>query len=60
MAHFDAITDKLVENGIDRGMILNQSILTPSCGTGSLPIELAEKVFELLASVSTALATRAG
>jgi hypothetical protein len=60
MAHFDAITDKLVKNGIDRGMILNQSILTPSCGTGSLPVELAEKVFELLSSVSTALAERAG
>jgi hypothetical protein len=59
IAHFDGIVNRLVDKGIDRGMILNQSILTPSCGTGSLPQDLAEKVFDLLARTSAALALRA-
>jgi methionine synthase II (cobalamin-independent) len=38
--------------GIDRKKILNQSFITPSCGTGSLSFELAKKVIRLTKEVS--------
>ena len=39
--------DYLVHRGIDRQMLLMQSIITPSCGTGLLPMEAAARVHEL-------------
>lgn len=41
--------------GINRDRILEQSLVTPSCGTGSLTVDQAEKVLQMTASVSTAL-----
>jgi methionine synthase II (cobalamin-independent) len=38
--------------GIDRCRIVSQSLITPSCGTGTLPLELAEKVLQLTRGVS--------
>lgn len=38
--------------GIERSRILAQSLITPSCGTGSLPLEYAEKVLRLTREVS--------
>ena len=38
--------------GIDKSKILAQSLITPSCGTGSLSAELAEKVLVLTRHVS--------
>ncbi|QTA78012.1 UROD/MetE domain-containing protein [Desulfonema limicola] len=38
--------------GIERKMILNQSLITPSCGTGSLSLEHAVKVLELTRDLS--------
>ncbi len=38
--------------GIDRKTIIEQSLITPSCGTGTLSIELATKVLELTQAVS--------
>ncbi|MGB8334820.1 MAG: hypothetical protein WCE56_10025 [Desulfobacterales bacterium] len=38
--------------GIDRHRIVSQSLITPSCGTGTLPLELAEKVLRLARGVS--------
>jgi len=53
---FDLLT-KHVDNlaaktGIDRKVILEQSLLTPSCGTGSMEVADAEKVFATLAELS--------
>jgi methionine synthase II (cobalamin-independent) len=45
----------LASKGIDRTLILEQCLLTPSCGTGSLPVELSEKVFRFLSEVSRRL-----
>ena len=39
----------------DTGAILQQTIITPSCGTGSLAPELAKKVLQLTKDVSTEL-----
>lgn len=38
--------------GIDRKVLLEQSFITPSCGTGSLSLELAQKVIFLTRELS--------
>jgi hypothetical protein len=35
--------------------ILEQTMITPSCGTGSLSLELAEKVLKLTSEISATL-----
>ena len=44
--------DKLAALGIDREKVLSQTLVTPSCGTGSLPLELAVKVLEMTKGLS--------
>jgi hypothetical protein len=56
--HYDDIAGKLSARGIDRALIERQTLLTPSCGTGSMRQELAEKVFALLKETSAKLAAR--
>ncbi len=41
--------------GIDRAMLLRQSLITPSCGTGTLLPAHAERVLELTAGLSRAI-----
>jgi len=43
---------KLTEKGIEFERLLKQSLITPSCGTGSLSMELAEKALALTREVS--------
>jgi hypothetical protein len=38
----------------------HRSLLTPSCGTGTLAPDLADKVLELLAKVSSPVSTNVG
>ena len=56
--HYDGLAARLAGRGISRELIRKQSLLTPSCGTGSLSKELAEKVFALLRETSAVLASR--
>ena len=58
--HYDSLVDRLAGHGIDRDLIWKQSLITPSCGTGSLRQELAERVFSLLRETSIALSSRMG
>lgn len=44
----------LTREGIDP-FLLKRALITPSCGTGSLPVPLAEKVCELTAEVTSRL-----
>ncbi len=60
IAHFEKMVAVLASKGIDKQMILEQAIITPSCGTGSLSISDAEKVFELLGKTSEALKCKYG
>ena len=62
VASLTAVYDKHVERlaglGIDKTLIHEKTIVTPSCGTGSLPIDTAKKVFELLGTTAAALKER--
>ena len=46
---------KLSEKGIDESLIWQQCLITPSCGTGSLSVELAEKVLVMLKNLGQLL-----
>jgi len=53
---FEKVTDHLAKQaGIDKQTIVKQAFITPSCGTGSMSIEDAERVFKLLGETSAAL-----
>jgi hypothetical protein len=45
----------LMTHGFERERLLAQSLITPSCGTGSLPVESSEQVMALLKDVSEGL-----
>jgi hypothetical protein len=45
----------LAGKGINEDLIWEQCLLTPSCGTGSLSVELSEKIFHHLSEVSRLL-----
>lgn len=45
----------LVAKGIDKDLILRQSLITPSCGAGCLNMELAKKAMELTNNISKEL-----
>ncbi len=44
--------DELASTGVDKNNILNKTIITPACGTGSLSEKAADRVIELLKEVS--------
>ncbi|HUH65520.1 MAG TPA: hypothetical protein VLZ07_03720 [Syntrophales bacterium] len=48
----EGVMDNLAAKGIDKKLIADQAILTPSCGTGSLTPGEAEMVYEKLAVLS--------
>lgn len=47
--------DTLAAKGIDRELICEQAIITPSCGTGAMQPDDAYKVFEITANLSKAM-----
>jgi hypothetical protein len=47
--------EKLVSKGIDRDLLFNKCLLTPSCGTGSISIDLSNKVYSYLKEVSDSI-----
>jgi hypothetical protein len=56
IAKFHALVEHLSRAaGIPRELILRQALITPSCGTGSLPVADAERVFATLRAVSAGL-----
>ena len=52
--------DNLASKGVDKRLILQQAILTPSCGTGSLTPTDAEKVFLLLSQLTKRMKEKYG
>jgi len=47
--------DNLAGKGIDKDLIWAQCLITPSCGTGSLSVELSDKIFQELSRLSQEL-----
>ena len=57
LARFDEQAAELSKRGLDP-VVLRQSIIwTPSCGTGALPVDLAEHIYGLLERVAARLAS---
>jgi len=52
--------DNLASKGIDKKLIISQAIITPSCGTGSLEVADAEKVFKLVKELSARMKAKYG
>lgn len=50
--HFEKIMDNLASKGISKELITEQAIITPSCGTGSMEPADAEKVFDMVLSLT--------
>jgi len=53
--HFEKMMDKLASKGIDKLQIVEQAMITPSCGTGTMEPADAEKVFEVTQALSKAM-----
>ncbi len=51
-ARLEAGMARFEEQGVDAGLLRRQCVITPSCGMGSLSVELAEKIMELLLETS--------
>lgn len=61
VAHFEKMVNNLATKaGIDKQLILEQAVITPSCGTGSMLVPDAERVFQLLGQTSKALRAKYG
>lgn len=52
LAKWEAQVDQLEKIGIDRSTVLQQTLITPSCGTGTATREQTAKVLELTRDVS--------
>ena len=61
VAQYEKVVDNLVaRSGLDRQLVREQTIITPSCGTGSMDVADAERVFELDGKLSLTLKTKYG
>ena len=54
-ALWESQAELLIGSGRDKADLLRQTLITPSCGTGSLQPDLARKVLELTGAVSKSL-----
>jgi len=52
---WDGQMEAFVRSDRDKANLLAQSLITPSCGTGSLPVDLADRVLGLTRSVALSL-----
>jgi len=55
LARWEAQADEMKKLGIDKKKLMAQSLITPSCGTGSLSLAHATKVLEMTRELSTRL-----
>ncbi|MCL2774391.1 MAG: hypothetical protein FWD71_13720 [Oscillospiraceae bacterium] len=57
---FEKRLDNLASKGIDKNLIISQAIITPSCGTGSLDVADAEKVFKMVKELTKRMKEKYG
>ncbi|HWR43511.1 hypothetical protein [Sporomusa sp.] len=55
LARFDEQASELAKQGIDPAILRQSMIWTPSCGTGALPLALAEHIYGLVEGVTARL-----
>lgn len=55
LSKFEIAINYLTKKGIDEKLIIDNSMITPSCGAGALTVELAEKAMILTKQVSDIL-----
>lgn len=55
---FESSIKYLTKKGIDEKLIIDNSLVTPSCGAGALNIELAQKAMDLVSELSQELKKR--
>ena len=60
VTHFEKVMDNLASKGIDKQLIVEQAVITPSCGTGSMDPADAEKVFDINQQLSKAMKAKYG
>ncbi|MCQ4574143.1 MAG: hypothetical protein NOU37_02695 [Candidatus Brocadiales bacterium] len=60
VARMEKGLDYLSQKGIDKQTVLQNSLITPSCGTGTLTVAESEKAMSLTHEVSTTLKERYG
>jgi len=60
MTIFEQSIDSLVQKGVPKDRLLQQALITPSCGVGSCSVELAERVYGLTLEVSLRLREKYG
>lgn len=58
LIRFDNCVKNLTKRGIDEKLIIENSLVTSSCGAGSLTIELAERAMDLVNELSQRLRKR--
>jgi len=58
LALWEEMINRIESLGIDRSVITAQSLITPSCGTGSLSRDQAEKVLQVTREVSQTIRQR--
>ncbi len=58
--HLEKMINNLAAKGIDKALIAEQAIITPSCGTGSMEPEDAEKVFAVTRDLSALMKSKYG
>jgi hypothetical protein len=59
-AQLEYVMDNLASKGIDKKLIIEQAIISPSCGTGSLDPSDADKVFEMVNALSSRMKSKYG
>ena len=57
---FEKMMDHLAAKGIDKKLITEQALITPSCGTGTMEPDDAEKVFQTTRELSKTMKERYG
>ena len=55
---FEAKVKQIETLGIDLQRLINQSLITPACGTGMLSIDLAQKVLRVTREISEEIRKR--
>ncbi|RJQ52829.1 MAG: hypothetical protein C4521_09265 [Actinobacteria bacterium] len=55
---FEEYLGRMQESGLDRAVLLEQSMITPACGVGGRPRDVADKILQATAEVASELRSK--